>query len=311
MPGVLHDIAQRAIQVHGALGVSATRCRSHGMLLRRQRHGPGRRADRGAQGHRRPPGAARLQAERRPLADPAPARSGWPRPARSSPSTSSTKWGTCDRHRPRSPPGWTTQGLPGKGEPLEHGFISGGSQNEIYEIRRGDLHGALRIPPPTAPESRDDGILREWRIIEALDGTDVPHTAGHRRLHRPVGARPHLLPHGLRRRLVADGPRDEADGSRPGPSRSTPTSTPGGASPSSWSRASRCSPRSTGRPRASRTSAGPTASTSARSTAGPRSSSASRAASSRASTRRPRGCAPTSRSTSSPASCTATTSSPT
>ena len=69
------------------------------------------------------------------------------------------------------------EGLPGKGEPLEHGFISGGSQNEIYEIRRGELHGALRIPPPSAPASRDEGILREWRIIEALDGTDVPHTA--------------------------------------------------------------------------------------------------------------------------------------
>jgi len=63
-----------------------------------------------------------------------------------------------------------------KGEPIEHGFIAGGSQNEIYEIRRGDIHAALRIPPPTAPESRDDGIIREWRIIEALDGTDVPHT---------------------------------------------------------------------------------------------------------------------------------------
>ena len=66
--------------------------------------------------------------------------------------------------------------LPGKGEPLEHGFVSGGSQNEIYEIRRGDLHGALRIPPPSAPASRDAGIIREWRIIEALTGTDVPHT---------------------------------------------------------------------------------------------------------------------------------------
>jgi aminoglycoside phosphotransferase (APT) family kinase protein len=69
------------------------------------------------------------------------------------------------------------EGLPGKGEPVEHRYISGGSQNEIYEIRRGDLHGAIRIPPATAPESRDDGIVREWRIIEALDGTDVPHTA--------------------------------------------------------------------------------------------------------------------------------------
>jgi aminoglycoside phosphotransferase (APT) family kinase protein len=68
-------------------------------------------------------------------------------------------------------------GLPGTGEPLEHRYISGGSQNEIYEVRRGELHGALRIPPPSAPESRDGGIIREWRIIEALDGTDVPHTA--------------------------------------------------------------------------------------------------------------------------------------
>lgn len=67
-------------------------------------------------------------------------------------------------------------GLPGAGEPLEVGFVSGGTQNEIYEVRRGELHGALRIPPPTAPESRDAGILREWRIIEALGDTDVPCT---------------------------------------------------------------------------------------------------------------------------------------
>jgi len=69
------------------------------------------------------------------------------------------------------------RGLPGKGEPIEHQFVSGGSQNEIYEIRRGELHGALRIPPHSAPPPRDEGILREWRIIDALDGTDVPHTA--------------------------------------------------------------------------------------------------------------------------------------
>ncbi|WP_308298908.1 phosphotransferase family protein [Streptomyces sp. GESEQ-35] len=67
-------------------------------------------------------------------------------------------------------------GLPGKGEPVEHHYISGGAQNEIYEIRRGELHCALRIPPATAPAARDEGILREWRITEALNGTDVPHT---------------------------------------------------------------------------------------------------------------------------------------
>ena len=64
----------------------------------------------------------------------------------------------------------------GTGAPLEHRYISGGSQNEIYEIRRGDLHCALRIPPASAPAERDAGIVREWRIISALSGSDVPHT---------------------------------------------------------------------------------------------------------------------------------------
>ena len=71
---------------------------------------------------------------------------------------------------------WLDQQGLGTGEPLEYRYISGGSQNEIYELRRGDLHCAMRIPPPTAPADRDNGIVREWRIIDALTGTDVPHT---------------------------------------------------------------------------------------------------------------------------------------
>lgn len=67
--------------------------------------------------------------------------------------------------------------LPGKGEPLTARFLSGGTQNVIYELRRGEHRCVLRMPPPGAPPDRDKGILREWRIIEALDGTDVPHTA--------------------------------------------------------------------------------------------------------------------------------------
>jgi aminoglycoside phosphotransferase (APT) family kinase protein len=67
-------------------------------------------------------------------------------------------------------------GLAGAGEPIETRFVTGGTQNEIYEVRRGDLQAALRIPPPAAPPDRDEGIFREWRIIEALDGTEVPHT---------------------------------------------------------------------------------------------------------------------------------------
>jgi aminoglycoside phosphotransferase (APT) family kinase protein len=68
-------------------------------------------------------------------------------------------------------------GLAGKGEPGQARFLSGGTQNEIYEIRRGDERAVIRIPPPDAPPDRDKGILREWRIIEALEGTDVPHTS--------------------------------------------------------------------------------------------------------------------------------------
>ena len=67
--------------------------------------------------------------------------------------------------------------LPGAGEPLSARFLSGGTQNVIFEITRGEHRCVVRMPPPGAPPDRDKGILREWRIIEALDGTDVPHTA--------------------------------------------------------------------------------------------------------------------------------------
>jgi aminoglycoside phosphotransferase (APT) family kinase protein len=64
----------------------------------------------------------------------------------------------------------------GVGAPISARYVSGGSQNEIFEIHRGDFHAALRKPPAGAPDSRNDGILREWRITAALNGTDVPHT---------------------------------------------------------------------------------------------------------------------------------------
>ena len=73
--------------------------------------------------------------------------------------------------------GWMDDaGLPGTGAPLQARFLSGGTQNVIYELTRGDERCVIRMPPPGAPPDRDRGIVREWRIIEALDGTDVPHT---------------------------------------------------------------------------------------------------------------------------------------
>ena len=122
--------------------------------------------------------------------------------------TSSTRWGTCDRSRPRS------RALDGRPGPAGQGRADraprsspGGSQNEIYEIRRGDLHGALRIPPPTAP-----GQPRR-RASCASGGSSRRSTAPTCRTRAAIAraattrrARPHLLPDGLRRRLVADGP---------------------------------------------------------------------------------------------------------
>ena len=82
MPTVLHDIAQRAMQVHGALGVS-NEMPFIRMLHGRQRDGARRRAHRGAQGHGGPPGAPRPLGQRRPLAHRAPARRSWrPRKAK-------------------------------------------------------------------------------------------------------------------------------------------------------------------------------------------------------------------------------------
>ncbi len=66
--------------------------------------------------------------------------------------------------------------LPGRGEPAQARLLSGGTQNEIYLISRGEYRCVLRIPPAGAPPERDAGIAREWRLTAALEGTDVPHT---------------------------------------------------------------------------------------------------------------------------------------
>ncbi len=63
MPTVLHDIAWRAMQVHGALG-RQQRDALHGPGHGRGVDGSGRRPDRGAQGHRGPAVAPRVQGDR-------------------------------------------------------------------------------------------------------------------------------------------------------------------------------------------------------------------------------------------------------
>jgi aminoglycoside phosphotransferase (APT) family kinase protein len=68
-----------------------------------------------------------------------------------------------------------TQDLPGAGEPVTSTFISGGASNEIFEIRRGDFRAVLRRPPRVVPKGRNETMLREYRVLHALNGTDVPH----------------------------------------------------------------------------------------------------------------------------------------
>lgn len=71
---------------------------------------------------------------------------------------------------------WMDQhGLPGSGEPITARFISGGASNEIFELLRGDTRMALRKPPRKVPKGRNEIMLREYRVLAALSGTDVPH----------------------------------------------------------------------------------------------------------------------------------------
>ncbi len=58
--------------------------------------------------------------------------------------------------------------------PLELEHISGGHSNETFFVRRGTREWVLRRPPrgPLLPTAHD--VLREYRILQALNTTDLP-----------------------------------------------------------------------------------------------------------------------------------------
>jgi aminoglycoside phosphotransferase (APT) family kinase protein len=68
--------------------------------------------------------------------------------------------------------------LPGSGAPLTARYISGGASNEIFALQRGDNLMALRKPPAKVPKGRNEIMLREYRVLAALNDSDVPHPAG-------------------------------------------------------------------------------------------------------------------------------------
>ena len=64
---------------------------------------------------------------------------------------------------------------PGHGEPPRLELLTGGSQNTLYRVHRGDHRMVLRMPGARADAARLDGLLREIRLVRGLKGTDVPH----------------------------------------------------------------------------------------------------------------------------------------
>ncbi|MFE2519282.1 phosphotransferase family protein [Streptomyces mirabilis] len=45
----------------------------------------------------------------------------------------------------------------------------------IFDIRRGERRMVLRKPPEKVPPGRNETMLREFRVLNALGGTEVPH----------------------------------------------------------------------------------------------------------------------------------------
>jgi len=71
---------------------------------------------------------------------------------------------------------WLDQhAVAGAGELPQLELLTGGSQNTLYRIRRGDARMVLRMPGAAADRGRLDGLLREIRLVRGLKGTDVPH----------------------------------------------------------------------------------------------------------------------------------------
>jgi len=61
------------------------------------------------------------------------------------------------------------------GRPLAIEPLTGGSSNAMFVVERGEARWVLRRPARVAIERANEGMRREFRILAALSGTDVPH----------------------------------------------------------------------------------------------------------------------------------------
>jgi aminoglycoside phosphotransferase (APT) family kinase protein len=71
---------------------------------------------------------------------------------------------------------WLDLHVPDLGNaPLKTAILSGGTSNVVLTISRGDREMVLRRPPAVPPPGAEKGVLREARILTALNQTAVPH----------------------------------------------------------------------------------------------------------------------------------------
>lgn len=72
---------------------------------------------------------------------------------------------------------WAGEHLGDPSEPLTATRIGAetGIANALYELRRGDRAFVLRRPPTVLNDKSAGDMVREWRILKALEGTMVPH----------------------------------------------------------------------------------------------------------------------------------------
>jgi aminoglycoside phosphotransferase (APT) family kinase protein len=72
--------------------------------------------------------------------------------------------------------GWLDAHVPDLGSgPLQTAILSGGTSNVVLTLDRGERKMVLRRPPAVPPPGAEKGVLREARILTALNATDVPH----------------------------------------------------------------------------------------------------------------------------------------
>jgi aminoglycoside phosphotransferase (APT) family kinase protein len=71
---------------------------------------------------------------------------------------------------------WLDAHIPELGNaPLRTTILSGGTSNVVLTLDRGERPMVLRRPPAVPPPGAEKGVLREARVLTALNGSDVPH----------------------------------------------------------------------------------------------------------------------------------------